>query len=147
MGIDSRAGYGRQPSAGPSGSLAAADASQQQPASSGKFRLQPPLQRASQEMLQSASSQRWDAQHAEQQQAWRQPPDRDEDADEAGIAAVHASQPFLKFGGVAELQSGVKKRWPTVQSNPLYQQPDADASASVTPGEFQQLLCFSSQGM
>lgn len=142
MGIDSRVGYGRQPSAGPNGSLAAADAGQQQPPPSGKFRLQPPLQRASQEMLQSTSSQRPGAQHAEQQQAWRQPPDRDEDTDEVGIAAVHAPQSLLKFGGVAELQSGAKKRWPTVQSNLLYQQPDADASASVTPGEFQQAIVF-----
>lgn len=91
-------------------------------------------------------------QHAEQQQAWRQPPDRDAESDGAGggrIAAVHASQPLLGPAAVAELQSGVKKRWPTVQSNPLYQQADADApaSAAVTPGELWQGIVFQVKAM
>lgn len=153
LGIDSRARYGRQPAAGSSGSLAAGAGQQQAAGVSGMPRLQQqPLQHAAPEMSQDSFAQGSATQHAEQQQAWRQPPDRDAESDGAGcgrIAAVHASQPLLGPAAVAELQSGVKKRWPTVQSNPLYQQADADApaSAAVTPGELWQGIVFQVKAM
>ena len=132
-GVDSRAGYGRQPLAGSSVSLAADTA--QQPASFGVSTLQLPMQLASQQMTQSSVTQHSGRQQTEHQKGWRQQLDQDaESAEDGSIAAVHASQPVLPASGtVAELQNGVKKRWPTVQSNPLYQQADAAASNMPRP--------------
>ena len=142
-GVDSKAGYGRQPSAGFSASLAA-DAAQQ-PAASDAPRLQLPTQLASQQMSQSPVTQRSGMQQSGHQKGWRQQLDQDAESDEAGsIAAVHASGRVPGSSAFAELPSGVKKRWPTVQSNPLYQQADAEAStvprpasAAATPGAVQ----------
>ena len=139
-GVDSRARYGRQPSAGSSISRAADVA--RQPAASDAPRPQLQTQLASQQVSQSPVTQRSGMEQSGHQKGWRQQLDRDAEPDEAGsIAAVHASGPVPGSGAFAELQSGVKKRWPTVQSNPLYQQPDAEAStvprpasAATTPG-------------
>ena len=144
FGDDIRARYGRQPSARLHGSLAA-DAGQQA-ASCGMPRLQPPPQLPSQQATQSRFTQGSNMQQSEQQQGWQHQPDRSAETEKAeSIAAVHASRQRPASGAFSELQSGVKKRWPTVQSNPLYQQADAGtstvlASDAVTSGDSSRLL-------
>ena len=89
-------------------------------------RLQPPLP--------SSALQRSSTQQPSQQQAWQHEADISAEtyldgADAQRIGAVYAATPqpasLQGMSRSGQLQAGVKKGWPTVQTNPVYQKADA----------------------
>ena len=138
--MDSRCNYARQLSARQGASFAASES--QQFTSPVAAKLRSTWQVDSQPKVQSPATWHTNVLQSGQQPAGLQEADRDTESGEAaGIAAVHAAGSAAAFAlgapPLAGLQPGVKKRWPTVQSNPLYQQAEASPGpdpAAVTSG-------------
>lgn len=136
MNTDSRGSYARQLSVRQDASPAASKS--QHFTSPLAAKLRSTWQVESLPKDESPATRHTDVHQSGQQPAWlQQPGSKAESGEAAGIAAVHApgsaAAPAPAAPPLPGLQPGLKKRWPTVQSNPLYQQAEAEASPGPAP--------------